>query len=370
MTGIKPNPMNGPNKFKLGIFSANADGGLALTTVPERWQAKWSDILSVAQLCDRSGFDFFLPIARWKGFGGSSNARHDCFETFTFGAALGAATERMAIFSTVHAPFVHPVFAAKALTTCDHVSQGRAGLNIVCGWNEAEFAAFGKDKPEGPYDLGDEWYDIMLKVLEGEGPFDYAGKYYSVKGAEGGPKPVQQPRPVTLSAAFSPRGREFAARTSDCIFTTFVEFEDAAVNMEDFHARAQKQSRDIGVYTANHVVCRPTQEEAEAYYERFAVKEADHAAVDNHMKGKQKSSGSHDEAAYRQHRKRFAGGAGTYPLVGTPQRIVDDMLKMSEIGFDGTGLTFVNYLHELPYFIDTVLPLMEEAGLREKFVSV
>ncbi len=33
-------PMRGPNRFKLGVFSANADGGLTLTRVPERWQAR------------------------------------------------------------------------------------------------------------------------------------------------------------------------------------------------------------------------------------------------------------------------------------------------------------------------------------------
>ena len=32
-------PMRGPNRFKLGVFSANADGGLTLTRVPERWPA-------------------------------------------------------------------------------------------------------------------------------------------------------------------------------------------------------------------------------------------------------------------------------------------------------------------------------------------
>ena len=34
-------PLQGPNKFKLGVFSANADGGLAITDVPERWRARW-----------------------------------------------------------------------------------------------------------------------------------------------------------------------------------------------------------------------------------------------------------------------------------------------------------------------------------------
>jgi FMNH2-dependent dimethyl sulfone monooxygenase len=38
MSTLKPNPMHGPNKMKLGVFAANSAGGLALTTVAERWK--------------------------------------------------------------------------------------------------------------------------------------------------------------------------------------------------------------------------------------------------------------------------------------------------------------------------------------------
>ncbi len=87
------NPMRGENKFKLGVFAANADGGLTLTTAPERWQARWPDIVRVAQLADRAGLEFFLPIARWKGFGGTTNSREWSFETFTHAAALAGVTQ-------------------------------------------------------------------------------------------------------------------------------------------------------------------------------------------------------------------------------------------------------------------------------------
>ena len=48
MTTHMSHPMHGPNKFKLGVFSMNADGGLTLTKVPERWPARWSEIAEVA----------------------------------------------------------------------------------------------------------------------------------------------------------------------------------------------------------------------------------------------------------------------------------------------------------------------------------
>jgi alkanesulfonate monooxygenase SsuD/methylene tetrahydromethanopterin reductase-like flavin-dependent oxidoreductase (luciferase family) len=82
------------------------------------------------------------------------------------------------------------------------------------------------------------------------------------------------------------------------------------------------------------------------------------------MGNKAKFSGSHDPEAYRLHRKRFVGGAGTYPLVGTPARIAEELVAISRVGFEGVALSFVNYKDELPYFLQTVLPLLREAGLR------
>jgi len=361
-----PHPMRGPNKFKLGVFSANSDGGLALTRVPERWPARWNEIVDVAQMADRAGIEFFLPIARWKGFGGELNSREWSYETFTFAAGLAGVTQNIALFSTVHVPMVHPVYAAKALATVDHASNGRAGLNIVCGWNPEEFALFGLPMIEDRYAQGLEWFEIMSRIYTEEAPFDFHGKFYELKNVSGKPRPIQQPRPVTLNAAFSPPGRAFAAKAADFLFTTFVSIEGGRSHIDDMKARAAREGRAIGVYTTCHAVCRETQAEAEDYYEHYAVTMADHASVDFYTGQKEKFSGSHEAEAYRLHRKRFAAGAGTYPLVGTPRHIADEMIRMHEVGFAGTTVSFVNFKNELPYFVDRVLPLLREAGLREK----
>jgi len=362
-----PHPMHGPNKFKLGVFSMNSDGGLTLTKVPERWPARWDEIVEVSQMADRAGIEFILPIARWKGFGGEMNSREWSLETFTFAAGLAGVTKNIALFSTVHVPMVHPVFAAKALTTIDHASNGRAGLNIVCGWNPEEFAMFGFNlaQVDDRYGQGLEWFEIMQRIYASNAPFDFDGKFYKLKGVSGKPAPVQTPRPITLNAAFSPPGRDFAAKAADFLFTTFVEIEKGREHIEDMKRRAQAQGRDVGVYTTCHVICRPSQSEAEDYYEYYASTMADKDSVDHYMGQKQAFSGSHEEEAYRLHRKRFAGGAGTYPLVGTPERIASEMVKMQEVGFAGTTVSFVNFKNELPYFIDKVLPLLREAGLRQ-----
>jgi alkanesulfonate monooxygenase SsuD/methylene tetrahydromethanopterin reductase-like flavin-dependent oxidoreductase (luciferase family) len=357
-------PLHGPAKLKLGVFSTNADGGLAITRVPERWRAGWDDNLSAAQIADRAGLDFFLPIARWAGFGGETRVREWSFETFTWAAGLAAATRRIGLFMTVHVPLVHPLYAAKALATVDHISHGRAGLNIVCGWNPREFAMFGMGLVERGYDQAAEWIEVIERAYAASEPFDHEGTFYRLKGAISRPAAVQSLRPVTMNAAFGGPGRDFAAAHCDFLFTTFSELSDAGKHVEDIRTRAERVGRHVGAYTVAHVVCRESQAEAEEYYERYAVTLADTAAVDTHMAGKKEFSHSHDPAAYDLYRKRFAGGAGSFPLVGTPERIVEQMAAISAAGYEGIAMSFVNYLHELPAFCDRVLPLLERAGLR------
>ena len=135
--------------------------------------------------------------------------------------------------------------------------------------------------------------------------------------------------------------------------------------MADLGERAAKFSRELEVLCAVHVVCRATDAEAEDYYEYYAVEQEEKTAVDKYMRMKKSMSKSHDPSAYDLYRKRFAAGAGSYPLIGSPQRIVEQMLRLSEIGITGIAASFVSYLLELPFFISEVLPLMEEAGLRE-----
>ena len=63
-------------------------------------------------------------------------------------------------------------------------------------------------------------------------------------------------------------------------------------------------------------------------------------------------------------RERFAAGHGGWPLIGTPDEVADSIEKMANAGLAGTALGFVDYVKELPYFCDEVLPRLERKGLR------
>ena len=224
---------------------------------------------------------------------------------------------------------------------------------------------FGTPLVEKGYDQAAEWIEILERLYASDEPIDYDGTYYHLKEAVSRPASLQRPRPVTMNAAFGGPGRDFAAANCDYLFTTFSELEDAGRHVADIGERAARLGRDVGVYTVAHVVCRPTMEEAQAYYQRYAVTLADHEAVDAHMAGKKEFSQSHDQHAYDRYRQRFAGGAGTYPLIGTPETIAAEIVAIAERGYQGIALSFVNYTQELPYFCDHVLPLLRQAGYRE-----
>ena len=58
-----------------------------------------------------------------------------------------------------------------------------------------------------------------------------------------------------------------------------------------------------------------------------------------------------------------------YPIVGTPDDVVADIERLADLGVTGSTLVFLNYEHELPYFIQEVFPRMEKIGLRAHAVA-
>ncbi len=374
MSGLRPNLLHGPNKFRLGIFSANCDGGLSMSMAPERWPAKWDEILELAKVSDRAGFDFILPVAKWHGYSGQANNYGRSYETMTHGAALAAVTERIAIFVTAHIVLITPAFAAKALATIDHISHGRAGLNIVCGWNQDEFSMHGVTiDNERRYDQGLEWFRIFAKALEGGAPFDWKGEFYDLLKVETNPLTLQRPRPPVMSAGFSPKGRDFAAQAADVLFTNMTELEQGPKLVENVHAHAARFGRKIGVYTMAHIVCRPTRKEAEDFYYYFAEEMADRELLDYYRRQKGIASKSDPRYVDRPMMTRFTRGTGksysgsypgALPLVGTPDDVAEEMTKLHAMGLSGAAIAFLHYLNEIPYFIQEVMPRLARAGLR------
>ena len=172
-----------------------------------------------------------------------------------------------------------------------------------------------------------------------------------------------------MNAAGSGEGRDFAARNADFLFAISVDLEKSKSEVVQIKERASKLGRNTGVFTLCHAVCRPTKREAEDYYHYYSQENADWGAVDNLMRLQGMHAQSFPPEALRTMRDRFSAGHGTYPLVGDPDMIANEMAKIPESGFAGTTLSFVDYVKEFPYFRDEVIPRLEKMGLRKKFKS-
>ena len=68
-----------------------------------------------------------------------------------------------------------------------------------------------------------------------------------------------------------------------------------------------------------------------------------------------------DMPDYVARRKQHLHG---FPIVGDPDRVAAMLAQLSTAGFDGVGISLVNYLDEFPYLREEVLPRLERAGLR------
>ena len=106
-------------------------------------------------------------------------------------------------------------------------------------------------------------------------------------------------------------------------------------------------------------------EEAQEYHHHYAIEHQDEAAVSRLMELQGLHAQSFPPEAFALFRERFAAGHGVHPLVGTPDHIANELARVHGAGFDGTTLSFVDYVAELPYFAEEVIPRLERLGLRQ-----
>ena len=158
-------------------------------------------ILAVARLAEAEGFESVWyedhlslsheedPTAPWPQL--------ECLTTLS---ALAACTQTVGIGSLVAcAPYRNPALLAKAWTTLDVVSHGRAIAGIGAGWNEPEFRAYGYEF--GTVEERMQTLEDTARILDEmmrRSPASYAGRRLSIRQARNDPPPVQKPRPPIL----------------------------------------------------------------------------------------------------------------------------------------------------------------------------
>jgi FMNH2-dependent dimethyl sulfone monooxygenase len=362
------NPIFRSNRMNLGVMAINCSGGSTVTTAPEAWPMTWSDNVRLARMADQAGFEALLPVGRWKGYGGSSNFNNRTFESFTWAAGIGAVTKQIAVLSTIHAPLVHPVMAAKQAATIDHITDGRFVLNVVCGWFRNEFEMFDAEWREHDrrYDYAAEWLRLCRRLWTETEPFNFEGEFFHGKDLWSEPKPVQRALVPVMNAGSSLIGQRFSAENCDMNFVMLRQKNEESDRAQIYQLKqmASAAGRHSGCWIHGYAVIRPTQKEAEAALERYVVQFGDDEAVNNMLSIFGMESETLEPSVMDAFRFHFKAGHGGYPLVGTPKKVVDDMVRLADMGVDGILLSWLDYLGECAQWIEEVIPLMEAAGLR------
>ena len=147
-------------------------------------------IISLAQYAEALGYDSL------------SVNDHIVFHTSWLDAlstlsAVAASTTRILIGTSILNIVVrNPVVCAKALAAIDILSSGRLFAGVGPGSYRGDYDACGIDFSER-WPRFSEALEILVMLLSSDnsGPFDYKGKYYTLKDVLLTPKPVQKPHP-------------------------------------------------------------------------------------------------------------------------------------------------------------------------------
>jgi alkanesulfonate monooxygenase SsuD/methylene tetrahydromethanopterin reductase-like flavin-dependent oxidoreductase (luciferase family) len=355
----------GGNKFKLGLFGPNCNGGLTMTKAPEQWDASWESNVTAAQLADEAGLEFVLPIGRWQGYKGDTDPEGTAFETLTWASSLLAVTRNISVCGTLHVRFINPLFAAKQIVTADQVGRGRFALNIVSGWNRDEFEMFGIEllPHEVRYDYTEEWVDIVKRIWTEDRPFDFDGRWFHLKNAQGKPRPWGGDCPMLISAGNSPEGRGFATRHVDSLFMTVFNLDKLAETVAPVRAIARDRDRPMGIFGSGHIMARPTAREAREFHHYIVHEMGDWAAAD-HAAGIRTKGRNTPMAELQDLKERLISGLATFPMIGSYDEVASMLARISEAGIDGMAVGLVNYITEMPHLRDEILPRLERLGLR------
>lgn len=168
----------------------NVSGGLVISTIEQRtdWSSEYNKRL--AQTAENSGFEYALRPTRCAASYGADKQH----EATSFLPALLGATERLNVIAAVHPGVWHPGVLAKFMITADHLSNGRAAVNIVSGWLKDDYANFGLDWLEhGERYVRTEEVIRVLRGLWTEKEYSQPGRYCNINNFTLNPAPVDVP---------------------------------------------------------------------------------------------------------------------------------------------------------------------------------
>lgn len=339
-------------------------------------------------------------------------------EPTTLLCALAALTTHIGLIATATTTYNEPYNIARRFASIDHISNGRAGWNLVTSQIEDEAQNFGYAEHvdhalryaratefyEVVAGLWDSWEaDALLRDKASGVYFDrdkvhflnHVGEYFRVRGPLNVDRSPQG-RPVVAQAGSSEAGRELAARTADVVFTAQTQLDEARAFYADVKGRAARYGRlpdDICIMPGITPVLGATEAEARERYEELQALLPDDLALQsmshisggldlskfpldgplpelppsNAAKARQAlvvRTAKEQNMTLRQIARHTAAAMGHRVLVGTAAYIADELEAWLQAdAADGFNVICNHYPRPLEDFCRLVVPELQRRGV-------
>lgn len=218
------------------------------------------------------------------------------FEPLTVLSALAALTQHLGLVGTLSTSYSDPFTTARQFASLDHLSNGRAGWNVVTSPLEGSAKNFSRTQhPEHAlrYRIADEYLDVVKGLWDSweedafvrnkeSGQFfapeklhalNHQGDFFQVAGPLNiGRTP--QGRPIVFQAGASEDGKKLAAKHADAIFTHHETLAEANAFYRDVKNQLEGQGREadsLHIFQGVSVIVGKDEADAEQQYQTTAA---------------------------------------------------------------------------------------------------
>ncbi len=218
------------------------------------------------------------------------------FEPLTVLSALASLTTHLGLVGTLSTSYSEPFTVARQFASLDHLSNGRAGWNVVTSPLEGSAKNFSRDKhPEHAlrYRIADEYLEVVKGLWDSweedafvrnkeSGQFfephklhtlNHSGEFFQVAGPLNIGRTPQH-RPIIFQAGASEDGKKLAARHADAIFTHHDTLEEAKAFYRDVKQQLEanhRQSEDLKIFQGVSIIVGDNDADVEAQYQTTAA---------------------------------------------------------------------------------------------------
>lgn len=347
--------------IQFGYWAPLEKNGLLATKIPSRTSSSFESNIRYASLGEKVGYDYVLLPTRFV----SSSDSDDQWESLTMAAALAGKTEKMKLIAAVAAGLWPPPIVAKIVTTIDHISNGRAAINIVSGWLKSEYLALGQPwlEHDERYRRSEEFIRVLRTLWEEE-KATFQGNFYQIYNAEFKPQPIQKPGPAIFQGGNSKAARKMAGRVSDFYLMNGNTLEGLKQQIDEVKSYAAEANRTVKFGVNAQVIVRNTEKEANQVLQDI-INNADKKVVESfreEVKQAGQSTGDKEgmwAASTFEDLIQFNDGFKT-GLIGTPEQVAAKILQLKQLGIDLILTGFLHFDDELEYFGENVIPLVRK----------